>query len=236
MAMTSKLFLCLALILCGAWGAHSAGWPNKAASVYIGTTRAQVNRILRVWNGKTGYVLTVGSFTVESYWVSKDWMVTVWYDDRDGEGNMSNCVASPVTIENLTYPLNLNSEQRLLEAFKNAKVFYLQAWVGNMLAALHDTNILQNVMLVNCLANEDRHVRANAAYVFAALGDSRGFDTLRGILADRSPRPEAQGVPGNWTLQAQIVSDRYFAAHVLGDLKDPRGIPILIRNYIPTPE
>ena len=39
----------------------------------------------------------------------------------------------------------------------------------------------------------------------------------------------AQGIPGgNWTVQAQIRADRYYAAHLLGDLKDPRGVDVLI--------
>ena len=33
---------------------------------------------------------------------------------------------------------------------------------------------------------------------------------------------------GNWTLRAQIREDRYYAAHLLGDLRDPRAIPILV--------
>ena len=142
---------------------------------------------------------------------------------------MSNLVASPVAMDNLPYPQKLDSTLTLIDAFKNAKVFYLQAWVGYKLKDLHDTNILQSLILIDDLTNDDRHVRANAAYVFAALGDSRGFGTLENILSDRSPRPRSQGVPdGNWTLQAQIASDRYYAAHVLGDLKDPRAVPILI--------
>jgi HEAT repeat protein len=33
---------------------------------------------------------------------------------------------------------------------------------------------------------------------------------------------------GNWTLAAQIHADRYYAAHLLGDLKDVRSVPVLI--------
>jgi HEAT repeats len=33
---------------------------------------------------------------------------------------------------------------------------------------------------------------------------------------------------GNWTLAVQIATDRYHAAHLLGDLKDARSIPILV--------
>jgi HEAT repeat protein len=79
------------------------------------------------------------------------------------------------------------------------------------------------------LTQEDRHVRGNAAFIFAALGDPRGFDTITAILRDHSERPEGQGIPGGrWSLQAQIRADRYYAAHLLGDLKDARAIPILV--------
>ena len=52
---------------------------------------------------------------------------------------------------------------------------------------------------------------------------------IAAILRDHSDRPEGQGIPGGgWTLQGQIRADRYYAAHLLGDLKDPRAIPILV--------
>ena len=31
-----------------------------------------------------------------------------------------------------------------------------------------------------------------------------------------------------WSLQAEIAGDRYYAAHLLGDFKDPRAVPILV--------
>ena len=33
---------------------------------------------------------------------------------------------------------------------------------------------------------------------------------------------------GNWTMEGQIASDRYYAAHLFGDLKDVRAVPILL--------
>ena len=33
---------------------------------------------------------------------------------------------------------------------------------------------------------------------------------------------------GNWSLQAQIREDRYYAAHLLGDLKDAQAVPVLV--------
>jgi HEAT repeat protein len=37
-----------------------------------------------------------------------------------------------------------------------------------------------------------------------------------------------QGTMGNWSVEGQIASDRYYAAHLFGDLKDVRAVPILI--------
>jgi hypothetical protein len=51
-----------------------------------------------------------------------------------------------------------------------------------------------------------------------------------GILGDRSAEREVHAISSGglpW-IQGQIRQDRYYAAHLLGDLKDPRGVPILV--------
>jgi hypothetical protein len=121
------------------------------------------------------------------------------------------------------------NETQLVNDFKNCPVFWQQFEIGKKIVALLDTNVLQSSILIDCLTNEDRHARANAAYVFAALGDERGFDTLQKILTDRSPRPaEITDDALHPSLRLQIEEDRYYAAHLFGDLKDPRAVPILI--------
>jgi HEAT repeat protein len=80
----------------------------------------------------------------------------------------------------------------LLEKFKRTTVFYRQREVAEQLVALHDTRVLQE--LEDWLKHEDRHVRANAAFVFARLGDARGREVIPAILADRSSRPEGQAI------------------------------------------
>ncbi len=82
--------------------------------------------------------------------------------------------------------------------------------------------------LVDWLTNEDRHIRGNVAFIFAGLGDPRGLQVITDILTDRSDRPHPGVGGGNRTLQAQIIQDRYYAVHLLGELRDPRAIPILI--------
>ena len=96
------------------------------------------------------------------------------------------------------------------------------------------------------LAHEDRHVRGNAAYLFAKLGDRRGLATIEGILTDYSAdrRVRWQGgsliFQGNGeeamaeflrsqaALDAQISQDRYYAVHLLGELRDPRTVDTLL--------
>jgi HEAT repeat protein len=120
-----------------------------------------------------------------------------------------------------------SSVSELLSQFENEQVFWRQIEIAKKIVAAHDSSVLPK--LEPWLTQEDRHVRGNAAFIFAALGDPRGFDTITAILRDHSERPEGQGIPGGrWSLQAQIRADRYYAAHLLGDLKDARAIPILV--------
>jgi len=83
------------------------------------------------------------------------------------------------------------------------------------------------------LKDDDRLVRGNAAFIFAALGDDRGFQIIFEILKDHSSRRPGQGVGMacnslTGCVQQEIRQDRYYAAHLLGDLKQTRAVPILI--------
>lgn len=119
------------------------------------------------------------------------------------------------------------SREGLVKEFENSRSFYEQFEVAKKLVKLRDTSVLKQ--LEPYLLDADRHVRGNAAFVFASLGDERGFEAIRSILEDRSSqRPVGQGTMGNWTVEGQIESDRYYAAHLFGDLKDVRAVPILI--------
>jgi hypothetical protein len=115
----------------------------------------------------------------------------------------------------------------LVDQFKNERVFWRQVAIAKEIVDRRDASILPS--LTGWLSHEDRHLRGNAAFVVAALGDARGFQAITDILTDRAERSEGQGIPGGrWSLQAQIRADRYYAAHLLGDLRDPRAVPILI--------
>jgi len=124
------------------------------------------------------------------------------------------------------------SAAELLETFGSTKIFWQQFEVAKKVVEVRDASPLAQLeswQLESWLSHRDRHVRGNVAFMYAALGDRRGFDVITAILNDRSERPEGQGIPGSrWSLQAQIAADRYYAVHLLGELKDPRAIPVLV--------
>lgn len=123
------------------------------------------------------------------------------------------------------------STDDLLRQFTSERVFWKQLDIAKQLVANHDRSVLD--VLDVWLNEDDRHLRGNAAFVFAGLGDERGFVVITAILNDRSDRPEGQGQAGatgdgRYHLEAQIRADRYYAVHLLGNLKDRRAVPILI--------
>jgi HEAT repeat protein len=140
-----------------------------------------------------------------------------------------------VTVSRVSENQQRTPASRLLSQFQTTFVFWEQFDIAKEIAALHDPHVLP--ALVGRLRDQDRHLRGNAAFVFASLGDERGFDVIFAILTDRSDRPEAQGVVGGISapratpihrVEEQITADRYYAAHLLGDIKDPRAVPVLI--------
>jgi HEAT repeat protein len=121
-----------------------------------------------------------------------------------------------------------SSLDQLVGQFEGEAVFWRQFEVAKAIVAAHDVRVLPK--LEPWLTHEDRHLRGNAAFVFAALGDPRGFGVIVSILDDYSERRVVQSISsagGPW-LRGQIREDRYYAAHLLGDLKDARAIPILV--------
>jgi len=116
----------------------------------------------------------------------------------------------------------------LVEEFENTTVFWKQFEIAKTIVALHDKSVLPR--LEPWLRCEDMRRRGNAALVFARLGDDRGFQVIKSILEDRSIKRvvfeidnAGQPSPGR-----QIRVDRYYAAHLFGDLKDVRAVPILV--------
>ncbi len=118
------------------------------------------------------------------------------------------------------------SAANLAEQFESAKIFWMQFEVARKIVTLGDTSVIP--ALTPWLSHEDRHIRCNAAFVVAGLGDDRGFEVISAVLRDRADRPEGQGTPGaKWSLREQVSSDRYYAVHMLGELKVKQAVPIL---------
>ena len=148
---------------------------------------------------------------------------------------LSHCIALAIMALTASCATHRNTETsytaQLLDQFKTSTVFFEQFDVAKKIAALHNPGVLPE--LEEWLSHEDRHIRANVAFIFASLGDDRGFKAIEAILADRSYRPEGQGIPGTtsgrrYSVEQQIEADRYYAVHVLGALKDKRAFPILV--------
>ena len=119
----------------------------------------------------------------------------------------------------------------LVERFKSERNFSSQFAIAKEIVERTDASVLSS--LADWLNHEDRHIRGNVAFVFGRLGDPRGLQVIADILTDRSDRPEGQGIAtasgdGRYRVERQIESDRYYAAHLLGDLGDPRAVPILV--------
>jgi HEAT repeat protein len=119
------------------------------------------------------------------------------------------------------------STDRLLAQFEATTVSWQQLEVARRLASAGDGAALRQ--LEPWLRHEDRHLRGNAAFVFASLGDARGLEIIGAMLTDRSARPEGQGIPAaRFSVARQITADRYYAVHLLGELRDVRAVDLLI--------
>jgi FOG: HEAT repeat len=116
----------------------------------------------------------------------------------------------------------------LVEQFENTTVFWEQFDLAKKIVALHDQSVLPQ--LEPWLRCEDMRRRGNAAFVFAGLGDDRGFQIIKAILEDRSPPRAVFEIDsaGHPNPRQQIRADRYYAAHLFGDMKDVRAVPILV--------
>jgi HEAT repeat protein len=120
-----------------------------------------------------------------------------------------------------------SSASKLLQQFETEKMFWPQFQVAKEIVATNDPSVLPR--LEPWLTHPNRHSRGNAAFIFAKLGDPRGFDVIVAILGDHSAEREIHRISSAGTLwvQGQIMEDRYYAAHLLGDLQDVRALPIL---------
>jgi HEAT repeat protein len=138
----------------------------------------------------------------------------------------SMCLLSTIFGQTAQHPSE--SASSLVEQFGNTAMFWKQFEVAKEIVALQDKSVLQD--LEPWLSNEDMRRRANAAFIFASLGDDRGFQVIKAILEDRSTKRAVFEIDsaGSPSPRLQIRADRYYAVHLFGDLKDSRAVPILV--------
>lgn len=148
---------------------------------------------------------------------------------------ISHCIALSIMGMTVSCATHRNtatpSAAQLLDQFKTNTFFLDQFEVAKKIVAIHDPSVLPE--LAGWLSHEDRHIRADVAFIFASLGDDRGFRVIEAMLTDRSDRPEGQGSEGvshnvGYNVERQIKADRCYALYVLGKLKDKRAFPVLV--------
>jgi HEAT repeat protein len=141
-----------------------------------------------------------------------------------GFGVMCGALLASICLLSTALPQTVGG---LVEQFESTTVFWEQFEVAKKIVALHDKSVLPRLEL--WLRCEDMRRRGNAAFIFARLGDDRGFEVIQAILEDRSSKRAVFETDSAGPSPAlQIRADRYYAAHLLGDLKDVRAVPILI--------
>jgi HEAT repeat protein len=121
------------------------------------------------------------------------------------------------------------SASKLVEQFKSTTDIWTQFEVAKKIVALRDKSALQD--LEPWLSNADMHQRGNAAFIFASLGDDRGFQVIKTILEGRPTYTINLGNPDprlqiRW--DGYSAEDRHYACHLFGDLQDARAVPILV--------
>jgi len=132
----------------------------------------------------------------------------------------------------------------LIAKFQSESVFWKQQELANEVAKVASPSDL--TPLEPWLTHRDRHVRGNVAYLFAMVGDRRGFATIVDMLTDDSADRRVEWQGGSFisvgdhaeamaaflrspaALRAQITVDRYYAIHLLGKLRDRRAVDALI--------
>lgn len=122
---------------------------------------------------------------------------------------------------------------KLLGEFLTPKVWWEQGDIGQKLVTLGDRAVVPK--LLPLLQSQDRRLRSNAGRVLAGLGDDRGFFAVLAELKDTSPGTQrktdsvtSDGKHPNFL--RQMWQDRYYAAHVLGQIGDKRAVPALIET------
>lgn len=124
-------------------------------------------------------------------------------------------------------PCAARSTAELLEKFSSVQYDWQQRDVAEELIQRQDKSVLS--AMEPFLKSERRGQRCNAGLVLAALGDKRGAAIILAEFNDKETRPtEMRRSDNKPDPVSQIRQDRYYAALLLGRLKDRCAVPDLI--------
>jgi hypothetical protein len=147
-------------------------------------------------------------------------------DDRQKIADCEVILGYEFSASNAAEPVE--SASSLIAQFNSATMSWRQFEIAEKIVALHDNSVLPE--LDPWLSNDDMQARGNAAFIFGRLGNDRGFQVIKNILSDRSTRRTVRAIDdaGQASPELQIRDDRYYTVHLLGELKDPRAVPVLV--------
>jgi HEAT repeat protein len=126
-----------------------------------------------------------------------------------------------------TAGISAETADQLLQKFEAAESSWRQAEVARALVALGDTKVIPRIAAQ--LESADRRRRCNAGLVLAGLSDERGLKAILRELGDTGPRPtNLIRSDGKSNPEGQIREDRYYAALLLGEIREKGAVPALI--------
>lgn len=116
----------------------------------------------------------------------------------------------------------------LLRDFEGVKWSWQRPEIIKKLIAKGDKSVVPE--FARMLVSEDRHLRCDAGWVLAGLGDERGLPAVIAELTDTSDRP-TERITSNMRryVAGQIRDDHWYAAWVLEKIHDPRAVSALIK-------
>ena len=111
----------------------------------------------------------------------------------------------------------LRASTALVEQFQSENAFWRQFAIGQEIVERRDPRVLP--ILAAWFHPRIGMSEETSRSFLRDLETRAGFNVIVDILTNiYSDRPRGVIAGGNWTLRAQIRSDRYYAAHLLGDL------------------
>ena len=113
----------------------------------------------------------------------------------------------------------------LLRKFEAATHAWQQLHIAKQIVELGDRSVMSS--LLPHLDADDEHLRCNAGFVVAKLGDDRGLNAIISELKTKKARlsQRVKSDTGKPFLEERYG---YYAIHVLGKLRDRNAVPVLI--------